>query len=35
MGDLWSVLLLALFFGSSFLMIGLIERIKWRAGDRK
>lgn len=35
MGDLWSVLLLALFFGSSFLMIGLIERIQWRAGDRK
>lgn len=35
MGNLWSVLLLALFFGSSFLMIGLIERIQWRAGDRK
>jgi len=35
MEDLWSVLLLALFFGSSFLMIGLIERIQWRAGDRK
>ena len=35
MGDLWSILLLTLFFGSTFLMIGLIERIQWRAGDRK
>jgi len=35
MGDIWSLLLFVFFFGSSFLMIGLIERIQWRAGDRK
>lgn len=35
MGDIWSILLLVFFFGTSFLTIGLIERIQWRAGDRK
>lgn len=35
MGELWSVLLLIFFFGSSYLMIDWIERVHWRAGDRK
>jgi hypothetical protein len=35
MGELWSVLLLIFFFGSSYLMIDWIERVQWRAGDRK
>lgn len=35
MGELWTILLLAFFFGTSFGMIHLIERVQWRAGDRK
>lgn len=35
MGELCVIGLLGLFFGSSFLMIRLIEQVQWQAGDRK
>lgn len=35
MEELWSIVLLAFFFGTTFGMIHLIERVQWRAGDRK
>lgn len=35
MGELWVLLMLGSFFAVSFGLIRLIERVQWKAGDRK